>query len=312
MTSRWIRSLRPPKQPVDPSHALASHWEDERLPDGGHVPVLTVFLAGAECRFTCVFCDLWRNTLEHGTPLGAVAEQLRAVLRDRGPPPDRAAIKLYNASSFFDPLAVPESDDPEIASLTAPFTRVTVECHPRLVGRRAVEFARRLSGRLEVAVGLETVHPTALPRLNKRMTLADFDRAAVQLCEAGIGLRAFVLVAPPYVPAAEAVEWAVRSARYAIDRGATHVSLIPVRGGNGALEALAGQGVFAPATLAQLEEALDATIECAGAVVTVDLWDAQRFAACADCATPRVARLARMNVTGRRETRVRCATCLGT
>jgi len=310
-TSRWIRSLRRPKSPVDPSRALESRWEEERVGDGGFLPVLTVFLAGAECRFTCVFCDLWRHTLDRATPPGAVPNQLRAVLRDSGSLPTRAAIKLYNASNFFDPRAVPESDDSDIASLTAPFTRVTVECHPRLVGRRVIEFAHRLSGRLEVALGLETVHPTALPRLNKRMTLEDFDRAAALLAGAGIGLRAFVLVGAPFVPVAEAVDWAVRSASYAIDRGATHVSLIPVRGGNGALEELAERGAFTPATLAQLEDALDSAIECKGAVVTADLWDADRFATCADCGDSRLGRLARMNATGLREPRVRCASCSG-
>jgi len=311
-TSRWIRSLRPAKRPVDPSQAIASHWEDERLWAGGRLPVLTVFLAGAECRFTCVYCDLWRHTLEQATPPAAVPTQLRAVLGLAGSLPDRAAIKLYNASNFFDPRAVPESDHSDIASLTAPFERVTVECHPRLVDRRTVDFARRLSGRLEVALGLETVHPSALPRLNKQMTLADFDRAAALLVKAGIGLRAFVLVAPPFVPAGEAVDWAVRSVVYAADRGATHVSLIPVRGGNGALEALREQGAFVRATLTQLEDALDAVIERVAAVVTADLWDVGQLTACADCGAARVARLARMNVTGGREARVPCATCLGT
>ena len=34
-----------------------------------------------------------------------------------------------------------------------------------------------LRGQLEVALGLETVHPEVLARLNKQMTLDDFARA---------------------------------------------------------------------------------------------------------------------------------------
>ena len=307
--SPWIRSLRSSKREIDPWRPIAQLWEEERTPGGGLLPALTVFLAGAECPFTCVFCDLWRETLDEPTPDGALVAQLRQALADAGPLPRPAALKLYNASNFFEPRAVPPGDEEEILRLSAPFERVTVECHPRLIGDRCLRFADRLAGRLEVAMGLETVHPEALPRLNKGMTLEDFDRAAEILRSAGIGLRAFVLVAPPFVPPAEAVEWAVRSAVHAFEQGAVRVSLIPVRGGDsgGAMEILRNEGHFTPPTLDQLEEALEGclALEACG-IVTADLWDAGRFASCPRCADERLARLARMNHTGAIEPRPSC------
>src|SRR4051812_9548802 len=238
----WIRSLRPARRPVDPFTPIAQFWETERTAEGPDIATLTLLLAGAECPFTCVFCDLWRDTLDGPTPPGALPTQLRAAFAAAGPLPRPCAVKLYNASNFFEPRAVPPEDEAEILALLAPFSRVTVECHPRLVGSRCVDFAARLAGRLEVAMGLETVHEKALARLNKGMTVADFDRAAEILTDAGIGLRAFVLVGAPFLPAAEHVEWAVRSAGHAFDRGAERVSLIPVRAGNGAMEALREAG----------------------------------------------------------------------
>lgn len=272
------------------------------------MPVLTVFLTGAECPFTCVFCDLWRNTLDGPTPPGALPAQLRSVLEPETIPPS-AAVKLYNASNFFDPRAVPREDEPAIADLVAPFARVTVESHPRLVGRRCLEFADCLAGRLEVAMGLETVHPEALPKLNKRMSLEDFGRAARFLRDHGLGVRAFVLVGAPFVPPADAVEWAVRSAAWAFARGADRVSLIPVRSGNGALEVLERERSFHPPTLAQLEEALEEALGLDGGIVEADLWDAPAFAACEACAGTRIARLRRMNLGGRSEPRLACPAC---
>lgn len=306
--TRWIRERRGPKESIaDPRRALAWFWESERTPEGEEMPVLTILLAGAECPFTCVFCDLWRQTLDTPTPSGAIPAQIRGVLAECGPLPESAAIKLYNASNFFAPRAVPPEDDAAIAELVAPFAKVVVECHPRLVGERCLAFAQRLAGELEVAMGLETIHPEALPRLNKGMTLADFDRAAKTLSTAGLGLRAFVLLGAPFVPPTESVYWTVRSLEHALAAGAAYVSILPLREGNGALDALREVGDFVPPTLAQLEEVLERGLACAAqrsgenrpsGVVAADLWEAGRFAVCPACAEARLRRLATMNRTG--------------
>jgi radical SAM enzyme (TIGR01210 family) len=316
--STWVRALRSPKLPIeDPARALSWFWERERDPESGEIATLTVLLAGAECPFTCVFCDLWRQTLDGPTPRGALPAQLRAVLGEAGSLPGRCAIKLYNASNFFDPRAVPPEDDAELAALLAPFARITVECHPRLLGERCASLARRLRGRLEVAIGLETIHPEALARLNKGMTVGDFDSAAARLREIDIALRVFVLVGAPFLPPERAVEWAVRSAQHALERGALRVSLIPVREGNGSLEELRRRGDFTPPTLEQLEEAFDRSLKIQvgkkkpteKGIVTVDLWDLDRFASCPACLPARRERLARMNLSGRIEPRVVCPSC---
>jgi hypothetical protein len=309
-----LRALRPPKLAVDPWRPLGVLAEPERAAAGGVVATVAVFLAGRECPFTCVFCDLWRATLDGATPRGALPEQLRRALADLGVPASpQARLKLYNASNFFDPLAVPPEDLPALAALAAPFARVVVESHPRLVGPRSRDFAALLDGGLEVAMGLETVHPEALERLNKRMTLGDFDRAAEFLRAAGATVRAFVLVGAPHVPPEEGREWTRRSTAHALDAGAETVSLIPVRGGNGALERLAAEGAFRPPALADLERALEDGLEEAASrgrgVVLADLWDAGRFAPCPACREARLERLGRLNLSGHVEPPVACAVC---
>src|SRR4051812_23005361 len=126
-----IRSLRGPKPRVDPWKAHGSLIENELRPGGKRERAITVFLAGAECPFTCAFCDLWQYTIDGPTPDGAlpaqIADTLAAVER---PYPDR--IKLYNASNFFDRRAVPPADVPQIAALCNPFAGVTVESHASL------------------------------------------------------------------------------------------------------------------------------------------------------------------------------------
>ena len=309
LSDAWIRSRRGRKIAPHPSRPITHFREEERRLDGSCAVVLHVLLAGAECPFTCVFCDLWRRTLDGPTPPGAIPRQLAIALHKTGPLPATCGIKLYNASNFFDPRAVPAGDDEAIAALLQPFDRVTVECHPRLVGRRCLEFADRIPGRLEVAMGLETADAAALARLNKGMTLADFDRTAARLSAAGIGLRVFVQLPAPFVPAARALESALDAVRYAVDRGAGHVTLIPGRDGNGALDELREQGHWTRPAPELIEEAAEGCARISDAVVTVDLWDSDRFLTCRHCRPARVAWLRRFNDTGSPGPRVRCPAC---
>lgn len=309
-TDQRIRSLRPTKPRVDAYRAHGSLIEEERRPDGTIERALTVFLAGAECPFTCSFCDLWRYTIDGPTPPGALTQQLRDVLGALdGPAPNR--LKLYTASNFFDRRAVPDEDLEGLASLAAPFDAVTVESHASTIGDTALAFARRLRGSLEVAIGLETIHAGAMARLNKRLELTRFESAARLLADSAIDIRAFVLLGAPHVPADESVEWTVRTVAYAAERGAAVVSIIPVRGGNGEMERLQALGDFTPPTLRQLEESLDRCLALTGTVVTADLWDVERLATCALCRDARVERLRRLNVSGAAEPRVECAHCGG-
>jgi hypothetical protein len=307
---RRIRSLRRPKPAVDPYRAHGSVLETERRPTGRLERALTVFLAGAECPFTCSFCDLWRWTVDGRTPVGALPAQLEEVLRSPEGSASRAdRLKLYNASNFFDARAVPAADLPRLAELAAPFAGVTVESHASTVGAPTLDFARRLGGRLEVAMGLETIHPRAMTQLNKRLDLDAFARAAQWLREHDMDLRVFVLLGAPCVPAAESVDWTVRTAEHAARCGASVVSIIPVRGGNGEMERLAALGDFTPPTLSQLDDALERCAGIRGTVVTADLWDVERLAACGQCCDARVERMRRFNVTGESAPRIACMGC---
>jgi radical SAM enzyme (TIGR01210 family) len=307
-TDRRIRSIRPPKPRVDPYKAHGSLIEEERRPDGKIERALTVFLAGAECPFTCTFCDLWRVTIDGPTPSGALTTQLDGVLKAwAGPIPDR--LKLYNASNFFDQRAVPTADLDGIAMLSAPFAAVTVESHANTIGPKTLAFARQIPGRLEVAVGLETIHPVAAAQLNKRLDLERFDWAARFLTGNGIDLRVFVLLGAPHVPDEESVAWTVRTVEYAVERGASVVSIIPVRGGNGEMERLQALGQFAQPTLRQLEQTLDLCMRFTSTVVSADLWDVERLPGCEQCRAARIERMQGMNATGRAESTIACANC---
>jgi radical SAM enzyme (TIGR01210 family) len=302
LTDQQILSLRGPKAPLAPQRAYAAVWEEEPDADGALVPTAVVFLTNRECPFRCVMCDLWVHTLDDSVADGVIPEQIRAALA--GLPPARQ-VKLYNAGSFFDSQAIPPGDDEAIAGELAAFARVIVEAHPAYLrgpyGERCLRLAERLPGRLEVAIGLETANADVLARLNKRMTLDDFHQASGFLRAHDIDVRAFVLLQPTFMRAEEAVEWGCRSIDVAFDAGASVCSVIPTRGGNGAMEAVAAT----PPPLTALESVLEYGVVAGRGRVFADLWDVERFYSCR-CSPERAARLRAMNRTQRIATPVLC------
>src|SRR6202167_4699393 len=172
---RWILARRPARESLDPWRPYAFFVEEECSKDGTVLPVSTVFLTNRECPWRCVMCDLWRNTLTEDVPIGAIPAQIDYALARLS---NARQIKLYNAGSFFDRRAIPMDDFPAIADRVKSFERVIVENHPALIGESSVRFRDSLQAPLEVAMGLETVHPAILPRLNKRMSLRQFADAA--------------------------------------------------------------------------------------------------------------------------------------
>ncbi len=311
---RFVLDRRGPRPDHDPLRHQGWIIDEEPDATGQLARVATIFLTGRECPWRCVMCDLWRHTIPGDTPPGALAAQVRQALLEMRSAPGGvpAHVKLYNAGSFFDPRAVPESDCEDLADALSGISRVIVESHPSLVGPRVDRWQRALrTTALEVAMGLETAHPDALARLHKRMTVDDFTRAAAALAERGIRLRVFLLVHPPFIPTAEQDAWLERSVDVAFACGASAVSLIPTRTGNGALEALAGEGLFAEPRLAHLERACILALTRARGYVFADAWDLDRFSDCEACAQARRARLVQMNHSQQLAPPVACGDCGG-
>lgn len=303
---KWILSHRGKKNPVDPLKPYNYFIEKERTVSGTIEDVSTIFLSNRECPFHCLMCDLWKNTTDKPVPEGAIPKQIEWALAHL---PSTKHLKLYNSGNFFDRKAIPEQDYERIASLLDNFETVIVESHPKLIDEKSLRFRNMLKPELQVAIGLETVHPEVLQKLNKKMKLADFKRSVKFLSSNGISSRAFILLRPPFLSESEGVSWAKKSIYYAFKTGVTSCTVIPVRSGNGALDALAANNYFEQPDIRSLEEVIEYGIELNEGLVFSDLWDIGLFSSCDKCIDQRRRRLVEMNLYQKKITPVKCA-CL--
>jgi len=303
--NREIEKLRPQRNFLNPDVPYHFLHEHEPGPGGDLQRVNTIFLTSKECGFKCLMCDLWKNTLNGPTPPGAILKQIDYALERL---PEADIIKLYNSGNFFDQKAVPPADYPGIIERLRPYSRVIVENHPKLCNEVCIEFNNRLNGTLEIAMGLETIHPDVLPKLNKQMTAEDFKQAAVFLTSHNIDVRAFVLLNPPYLTGKEEnIQWAFNTVQFAFESGASCCSIIPTRQGNGIMELLYEQGHYISPTLDMLEEVFESSLHLQQGRVFVDTWDIGFLSSCPICFEARKQRLEIMNADQKLHQRIACS-----
>lgn len=303
MNSSWIVSQRGNRNALDPGRPYAYLVEKERTVSGKIEETAIIFLTNKECSFTCLMCDLWKNTTEVSVPEGSITAQIEWALSKM---PSAKHLKLYNSGSFFDERAIPEKDYAKIASLVEHFETVIVEAHPILIGEKCLRFRDMLKPELEVAVGLETVHPEVLQKLNKQMTPEDFRNGINFLSTNNIRSRAFILVRPPFMSESEGIYWAKRSLDFAFQSGIECCIVIPVRSGNGAMDLLMKNGDFSLPAIPSLEEVLEYGISLGQGRVFADVWDLNLFSTCGHCFDDRVKRLVQMNLKQKPLPQVSC------
>jgi len=305
INDQWVMSNRGRKNSVDHQKPYAYLVEKERTISGEIEDTAIIFLTNRECPFRCLMCDLWKNTTNESVPVGAIPNQIEWALNHL---PDVKHLKLYNSGSFFDERAIPQEDFKRIASMVSSFETVIVESHPRLINEKCLIFRDMLKPDLQIALGLETVHPDVLKRLNKQMTLEDFSNSISYLTLHGILSRAFILLKPPFLSESEGIYWAKRSLDFAFRIGVESCTVIPVRAGNGAMDLLFEKGYFAPPDIHSLEKVLEYGIGLNAGRVFVDVWDLGLFSICQKCIDKRTNRLIEMNLNQKISAPAKC-TC---
>lgn len=182
----------------------------------------------------CTMCSYLLDGSSRSPTSEELIQQFSSALGEVEGLDSALSVKVYTSGSFFDEEEVPISARHGILDLIAGDERVrevVIESRPEYVSDGVLsELKERLKNRvLEIGIGLESSNDRIRGLcVNKGFTLNDFLSAVARAKSHRIGVRAYVLLKPPFLTEMEAIIDAKKTIRDALAAGVTTVSLNPV------------------------------------------------------------------------------------
>lgn len=195
----------------DPREPTRVWIDEDNTPDGVR-DSLTIILNTGGCRWAraggCTMCGYVAESVDGGTvPHDALLEQIdTARSHEEAADAECGLVKIYTSGSFLDEREIPPETRQAIADTFADRDRIVVESLPDFVDRAKLTDFTDVGLHVDVAIGLET----ATDRIrrdcvNKYFSFDDFVDATAIAEEADAGIKAYLLLKPPFLSEAEAV-----------------------------------------------------------------------------------------------------------
>jgi len=209
----------------DPREPTRVWLDEDNTPDGVY-DSLTIILNTGGCRWAraggCTMCGYVAESVEGGTvahedlmtQIEACLDHEREHSEDISDGDRAGQIKIYTSGSFLDEREIPAETREAIAETFADRDRMVVESLPDFVDEQKIRDFTDRGVETDVAVGLETATDRVRHDcVNKYFEFAEFERAADHAADAGAGVKAYLLMKPPFLSETEAIADMKRSIR---------------------------------------------------------------------------------------------------
>lgn len=211
---------------------LEALWKEKDMSQGRTVDTMVVILRTRGCCWSkkggCHMCGYNSASSPVVSSEDLMAQLQSAMDRYQNEP----FVKIYTSGSFLDEQEIPLDVRDEAFRLFSGTERLLFESRPEFVSRETVA---GLPGQVTVALGLESANDTILQEsINKGFSVADHRRAAQVLQDAGLGIRNYVLLKPPYLSEKIAIRDALETIRFASPYS-TEISVNPLNVQRGTL-----------------------------------------------------------------------------
>ncbi len=218
--------------PTEPTRV----WLDEDNTPDGVVDSLTIILNTGGCRWAraggCTMCGYVAESVDGGrVSHEELLTQLDAALAYEAAETETPAelVKIYTSGSFLDEREIPAATREAIADAFADRNRIVVESLPDFVAPDKLAAFTERGLATDVAIGLETATDRVRrDAVNKYFEFTAFEDACSAAHGAGAGVKAYLLMKPPFLAEPDAVADMKQSIRACVDVDGCHtVSMNP-------------------------------------------------------------------------------------
>ncbi|QZA87649.1 archaeosine biosynthesis radical SAM protein RaSEA [Salinarchaeum sp. IM2453] len=209
--------MREEKDPDITADEPTRVWTDQDLTPDGVYESLTIVLNTGGCRWAaqggCTMCGYVAETIEEISD-DNLRSQIEAALEYESQQLDEKAkqVKVYSSGSVLDNQEVSPTIREELAETFADRERIVVESMPSYIKESRVEPFIQQGLAVDVAIGLETSSDRIRrDTINKAFDFEHFKAACQSARSAGAGVKAYLLMKPPFLTESEAIEDMIQS-----------------------------------------------------------------------------------------------------
>ncbi|MHA1907619.1 MAG: archaeosine biosynthesis radical SAM protein RaSEA [Candidatus Thorarchaeota archaeon] len=211
----------------------------------------------------CTMCSYLLDGTEKAPTDEQLIQQFQSVLEKHAESQGPLSVKLYTSGSFLDEDEVSKEARTSIFELISQDDRiheVVIESRPEYVTDTMMKELRNTLGtrHIEIGIGLESSNDLIRGIcINKGFNLLDFKNAISTAADHSIGIRAYVLLKPPFLTEKGAYQDTLHTIQQCGELGVSTVSINPVNIQRSTLvETLWERGEYRPAWLWTLVEVL--------------------------------------------------------
>ncbi|MDZ7849776.1 MAG: archaeosine biosynthesis radical SAM protein RaSEA [Halodesulfurarchaeum sp.] len=210
-----LRSRHEGGDPTEPTRT----WLDEDLTPEGLRSSLTIILDTGGCRWAraggCTMCGyVSESENAEGVSHEALMSQIEGAIAYEAEHAESPAemVKLYSSGSILDDREVGEASRQGIADRFGERERIVIESLPDFVTEARLEPFVKAGLSTDVAIGVETATDRVRrDAVNKYFDFDAVEEAAATAHAAGAGVKAYLLLKPPFLTESEAIEDTVHS-----------------------------------------------------------------------------------------------------
>ncbi len=224
----------------NPNMPIATWIQDDVFLDKTIGKSLTIILRTVGCRWAyesggCTMCSYLMDSSPIKISAENIINQFEYALNKYKEKinPKNYSIKIFTSGSFLDEFEVPKEAKEYIFKRIDEIgvREVAVESRPEFINDDNLKIIRNNVGKtinIEIGVGIETLNEKIRNvSIHKGVSTEDIKRAIETAKKYNVGIKAYLLIKPPFITEKDAIIDSIHSANECIDMGCSRISFCP-------------------------------------------------------------------------------------